>query len=403
MKKIAVIGTVGLPANYGGFETLVNHIVKNLGRKYAFTVYCTTKRYRKEERKNSFMNARLKYIPLEANGVQSVLYDSLSILHALFYADVLLVLGVAGAWVLPFVYLFTNKKIIVSIDGIEWKRQKWNGPAKLYLWIAEKIAVKFSHIDISDNEAIQDYTAVRYGTLSRIIEYGGDHIMKVESTDNDHEKYPFLKYLYAVKVCRIEPENNVHEVLKAFSEVNKMYFVIIGNWSNSKYGRELKEQYSSCTNIFMIDPIYDQRTLDLIRGNAILYIHGHSAGGTNPSLVEAMCLGLPVIAYDVSYNRATTENKALFFKTAEDLRDRIDAASFESLKRNAEIMKRIAAKRYNWSLIADKYDMLILECIQKRTKNSLLPDVVRQDYEILKKYNAAHLKNVYLFYEKTNH
>ena len=402
MKKVAIIGTVGLPANYGGFETLVNHIVKNLGKKYDFTVYCTTKKYKREERKRSFLNAKLKYIPLEANGVQSILYDALSILHALFYADVLIILGVAGAWILPFVYLFSNKKIIVSIDGIEWKRQKWNGIAKLYLWIAEKIAVKFSHRDISDNEAIQDYTAIRYGTLSRIIEYGGDHIIKVESTDADHDHYTFLKYLYAVKVCRIEPENNVHEVLEAFSEVNKMYLVIIGNWNNSQYGRTLKQQYSSYNNIFLLDPIYDQRTLDLIRGNAILYIHGHSAGGTNPSLVEAMYLGLPVIAYDVSYNKQTTENKALYFKHAADLKNTINITSLENLKKNAEIMHKIATRRYTWKLIAEKYDALIIECLQEKIKNSLSPRIVKYNYEILKKHHAAHLKNSYAFYEKRN-
>ncbi|MFM6306803.1 MAG: DUF1972 domain-containing protein, partial [Dolichospermum sp.] len=114
----------------------------------------------------TYKNAQLKYIPLDANGAQSILYDSISIAHALFYADVLLILGVAGAWLLPFVRFFTKKKIIISIDGIEWKRNKWKGLAKCYLWWVEKLAVKYSHIDISDNESIQDYTALRYGSLS---------------------------------------------------------------------------------------------------------------------------------------------------------------------------------------------------------------------------------------------
>lgn len=368
--------------------------------KYEFTVYCTTHKYKKEERQKTFMGARLKYIPLNANGAQSIFYDSLSILHSLFYADVLLVLGVAGAWILPFVYLFTNKKIIVSIDGIEWKREKWNPLAKLYLWIAEKIAVKFSHIDISDNESIQDYTAVRYGTLSRIIEYGADHVMQIESTDEDHEVYPFLKYLYAVKVCRIEPENNIHAVLKAFSETNKMYFVIIGNWNNSAYGRNLKQLYSSCPNIFMLDPIYDQRTLDLIRSNAILYIHGHSAGGTNPSLIEAMYLGLPVLSFDVSYNRTTTENKALYFKNTEDLKTIINTTSFEQLKKSANIMKTIALRRYTWNLITQKYDALIQECLAAKTKKMIFADVIKTDEKILNQHQAAHLKHGFLFYEK---
>ena len=113
-KKLSIIGTVGLPANYGGFETLADHVVRNLGDDYDITVYCTKKKYSKENRPSTYLNAKLKYLPFDANGAQSIIYDSLSILHSLFYADVLLVLGVAGAWMLPLVRIFTNKKIIIS-------------------------------------------------------------------------------------------------------------------------------------------------------------------------------------------------------------------------------------------------------------------------------------------------
>jgi hypothetical protein len=133
-KKIAIIGTVGLPANYGGFETLTEHLIEDLGQKHTITVYCSGKKYPASARKATYKGANLRYIPLDANGIQSIPYDSISILHALFYADVLLILGVAGAWILPFVRWFTNKKIIISIDGIEWKRDKWNWLAKWYLF-----------------------------------------------------------------------------------------------------------------------------------------------------------------------------------------------------------------------------------------------------------------------------
>jgi glycosyltransferase involved in cell wall biosynthesis len=279
-KKLAVIGTVGLPAKYGGFETLADHLVQNLGDQYDMTVYCSGKKYPADQRQEQYQKARLTYLPFDANGIQSIPYDTLSILHALFYADVLLILGVAGAWILPFVKLFTRKRIIVSIDGIEWKRDKWSLFAKWYLWWAEKIAVKYSHIDISDNESIQDYTAVRYGSLSRIIEYGADHTMEAKPTTEDKKKYPFLKLPYAIKVCRIEPENNIHEVLEAFSRLPKHKMVIIGNWNNSEYGKNLRKTYDHCKNIFMLDPIYERRTIDMLRCNALVFIHGHSAGGT---------------------------------------------------------------------------------------------------------------------------
>ena len=400
MKNVAIIGTVGLPANYGGFETLASHIVSNLSDKYNFTVYCSGKKYPKTQRQSNFKKAKLAYLPFNANGIQSIIYDTISIVHALFYADVLLILGVAGAWLLPFVKLFTNKRIIVSIDGIEWKRDKWNKLAKMYLWFAEKLAVKYSHIDISDNESIQDYTAMRYGTLSRIIEYGGDHVQYVESTKADHEKYPFLKLLYAVKVCRIEPENNVHLVLEAFTKIKNRYLVIVGNWDNSEYGRNLKKLYSNHKNLFLLNPIYDQRTIDLIRGHAILYIHGHSAGGTNPSLVEAMNLNLPVLAYRVSYNKTTTENRADYFSTSNDITEYVLRSSMEKLRANSTTMRAIADRRYRWNVIASKYDALIQEALVMEEKQVIIPIISsRLDNHLLSNAQLGHLKYNHMFFE----
>jgi len=391
-KKVAIIGTVGVPANYGGFETLAEHIIENLAELHELTVYCSGKRYPKKYRKDLYKGANLKYIPLDANGIQSIPYDTFSILHALFYADVLLILGVAGAWVLPFVRWFTNKKIIISIDGIEWKRQKWNLLSRWYLFWAESMAVKYSHIDISDNESIQDYTAARYGTLSRIIEYGGDHTLKVPIKPEDKSVYPFLSKPYAFKVCRIEPENNVHWVLEAFSKTDKMPLVMVGNWNKSEYGQELKSLYKDQPNLYIFDPIYDQEKLDLLRSNASLYVHGHSAGGTNPSLVEAMYLGLPVLAYGVSYNRVTTEQKASYFFDVESLINKINNTNFWDWKANGSSMERIAKRRYVWHQIAFKYNLLIEEALKISNKTSIHADTKKIPYETLLDLGIAHLK-----------
>lgn len=399
MQKVAIIGTVGLPARYGGFETLADHLVRNMGDNYDITVYCSGRKYPKEERKNKYFGARLVYLPLDANGIQSILYDTLSIIHALFFADVLLVLGVAGAWVLPFVRLFTNKRIIISIDGIEWKRDKWSRPAKLYLWWAEKLAVKYSHIDISDNESIQDYTAQRYGSLSRIIEYGADHTRPASMNNELLTQYPYLRNPYAFKVCRIEPENNIHVVLEAFRKLPKHQLVIIGNWNNSDYGVRLRNEFGSCANIHMLDPIYDQGKLDMIRSNATLYIHGHSAGGTNPSLVEAMYLGLPVFAYHVSYNRTTTEGKAQYFSGSEDLYQLIKNTDYTTLTQLGVTMKEVASRRYTWELIARKYELLVEEALSTSGKSDVAPKVTKAD-NVLKDLQIEHLRHHKMFYEK---
>jgi len=391
-KRIAIIGTVGVPANYGGFETLAEHLIENMTDHYDITLYCSGKKYPKDVRKASYKNARLRYLPLDANGIQSIPYDTLSILHALWYADVLLILGVAGAWILPFVRLFTRKRIIISIDGIEWKRDKWNVLAKWYLFWAESIAVKYSHIDISDNEAIQDYTAARYGSLSRIIEYGADHTLKVPVTATDAEQYPFLALPYAFKVCRIEPENNVHLILEVFANAAKLPLVIVGNWDKSAYGQDLKNTYAQHPNIHILDPIYNQQRLDILRSNAALYVHGHSAGGTNPSLVEAMYLGLPVLAYGVSYNRVTTENQALYFNDKEELKRQIADIYTAKLKTIGQKMERIARRRYTWPLVAQKYGQLVAESLEIAQKPSVFTRISRLPYPDLLQRGAAHLR-----------
>ncbi len=398
--KIAIIGTVGLPAKYGGFETLTDHLVKQLGDKYDLTVYCSGKKYPKKDRPAYHGKARLKYLPLEANGLQSIPYDSLSILHALMYADVLLVLGVAGAWLLPFVKLFTRKKIVISIDGIEWKRDKWSRPAKWYLWWAEKMAVKYSHADIADNESIQDYTAVRYGSLSHIIEYGADHTLSVKIDNADKDAYPFLGKPYAFKVCRIEPENNIHVVLEAFSRISKYTLVMVGNWKNSVYGEQLREQYAAFPNLHLLDPVYDQRKLDMLRGNAYVYIHGHSAGGTNPSLVEAMYLGLPIITFDVSYNRTTTENKAFYFKNADDIVQIVENTRLTDFREKSKQMKEVADHRYTWQVIAGKYNYLFQKVLANKSKIPVEPRLRLIDHNELLGFGIAHLQAHALFYEK---
>ena len=140
LPKLAIIGTVGVPAKYGGFETLVHYLVKNLNKRLDITVYCSEKSYSEEERVPTWNGAKLHYIPLKANGLQSIIYDLWSILHALRYADTLLILGVSGCMFLPIIKMFSKKRIIVTIDGLEWRRPKWNWFAKRFLmFIADRI------------------------------------------------------------------------------------------------------------------------------------------------------------------------------------------------------------------------------------------------------------------------
>jgi len=354
-KQIYIIGTVGVPACYGGFESLVENMLDYTPADVQYTVFCTSKKY--EKKLDTYKGARIIYLDRDANGKDSILYDYESMKIAIKdNADIMLILGVSGCMFLPFIRRKFKGKIITNIDGLEWKRDKWNFFAKWLLHHSEKMAVKYSDVIIGDNKGITDYVKEAYNKESVLIAYGGDHVSKIED-ESLYEKYPFCKEPYSVTVCRIEPENNIHKILEAFSQLPEQQLVMVGNWKNGEYGSELKEKYSQYKNIHLLDPIYESHTINWIRSNANIYVHGHSAGGTNPSLVEAMNFGLPILAFDCVYNRETTENACLYWDNSNDIINimKNENSDFDSI---AKKMKEIGLKEYAWKNIAGKYNSL---------------------------------------------
>lgn len=351
-KKISIVGIVGLPANYGGFETLAEYLVKYTNENYEYTVYCSSKSY--SIKKDHFHNANLKYVNLKANGFQSIFYDMLCMFKSR-KSDVILILGTSGCIILPLLKLITKAKIIVNVDGVEWRRDKWNRLTKIFLKFSEIFAVKYSDNIIADNQGICDLLLKSYNKNSTLIAYGGSHVSKLQLAENLLEKYPFLKEQFSFKVCRIEPENNLELILETYCEL-KNNIVIIGNWSNSIFGKKMFVTYSKYQNIHLLDPIYDPIILNQIRSNCQIYIHGHSAGGTNPSLVEAMFLNLPIICFDVSFNRFTTHNKALYFSNKEQLKSILKNIEGFDLKKISNDLNEIARSQYDWKDIVEKYN-----------------------------------------------
>lgn len=355
MKRVAIVGTQGVPAKYGGFETLVENIMgENCAPGIEYTVFCSAKDY--ETKRAGYKRARLKYISMfHANGMQSIPYDILSMLHCVRGFDTVLVLGVSGGVFLPFFRFLFHNKLIVNIDGLEHTRAKWGGFAKWYLRLSEKLAVRCADIVIADNKVIQRYVEEKYGKSSELIAYGGDHVLRNVSEEKQSSilnEYMLDKKGYALSICRIEPENNCDITLQAFAE-SGMPLVFIGNWNHSSYSKNLRFKYGMIHNIRILDSIYDLDVLYTLRKNCRLYVHGHSAGGTNPSLVEAMFFGCPILAYGVEYNRETTFNMAHYYLDAEQLKELC-----MNVKQNDGDLTDLTYHHYPWKNIIKQYEAL---------------------------------------------
>jgi glycosyltransferase involved in cell wall biosynthesis len=356
-KKVALIGTNGIPAKYGGFETLTEYLARYLNEEFEISVYCA--KTPKNKRLRTYLNSKLIYIPFKANGWQSMVYDALSIIHAFRKTDTLVILGFSGVFAFPLRKIF-KKKIVFNIGGVEWQKVRGNKMfAKLEIaskkWF-ERICVKYSDIVIADNQVIFDYVKERYNTECVLAEYGGDHAVFIPKTTKLIHKYPFLNKDYDISISRAQEDMNIHLLIDAYILLPERNLVIVSNWEISEYGINLKKLHKNkYPNIFLQDAVYNIEELNAIRSNATLYFHTHSLCGTAPSLTEAMSLGLPILCFDVPTNRATTEENSYYFKTPDSLVSIIRKLTKEDIVQLGKSMKSIAQRRYTWKRIIDLY------------------------------------------------
>jgi len=352
-KKVYIVGTNGIPAKYGGYETLTEYLTKYLSAEFDFTVYCSKTQ---ETHLKEYNGAKLKYIPLKANGWQSIIYDFITLFHSAFKADVILYLGPGAGFLIPFLKLFNNN-IIVNHGGLnEWEREKYSGFQRFVAKLGHKYAAISARYNIADGYQLKNSILIEFGADCEVIRYGGDHATKEVVDSSLLIKYPFLVDSYFVNVSRAQIDNNLHLVLEAFKNTPDRKLVIVSNWHVSKYGMELLNSYKDrFPNIIILEAVYLPKEINAIRGNAKVYIHSHSFCGTSPSLVEAMSLELPVFSFDIPTNRETTKDKAFFFKDSDELKNLIISVKDEDLDLNKKEMKSIADNEYTWHLIASKY------------------------------------------------
>jgi len=355
--RVSIVGTNGLPANYGGFETLVSKIHEQLSIKFNLTVYCSKLT---DPKLKYIRDTRLIRLPFRANGIESFIYDFISIFHALIRSDVIIILGLSGGFALPLIKLF-RKKIIYNPGGIESSKVRGiRGLMALENLIKTKFDngfYKAAHFIVLDNESFFK-GMLKYNNKLRLIEYGGEDYNNLGLHTFDIFKE------YDISVSRAQEDMNILMVLEAYVGTDRN-IIIVSNWLSSNYGRYLYNMYSNkYQNILLLNAIYDKAELNKLRSNASVYIHSHTLCGTAPSLVEAMSLGLAVISHDTLANRYTTENSAEYYNNSKELNFLLSKLRKEWIMENKIVMKEIASKRYNWELIANKYIELIDDIIE---------------------------------------
>ncbi|MEM7515399.1 MAG: DUF1972 domain-containing protein [Planctomycetota bacterium] len=373
--RLAILGSRGIPARYGGFETFVEEISKRLVARGAdVTVFCEKER-RARRLPKRFGRVALEHIPTWAPGpLRSLQYDRASWKQAQKARqpfDVVYMLGYGSACFFDPPRKRRGPKLWINMDGLEWRRSKWSGLARRWLAKMEERATKAADLLVFDNEAVREDVLSRWGrggrfgarTDSTVLAYGAPLAPLVASME--HLAHRGLQPGgYDLVVCRSEPENHLLEIARAHAASSaKVPLVVVANTHRgTDYDRRCLALDGE--NVRFLGTVWDSGELLALRRGARAYLHGHSVGGTNPSLLEAMVCGAPTIAHDNPFNREVLGADAFWFRTEAELSRRLDEFEAYPPSRRMEI-GRLARKRaienYDWEEIADRYFDLLCE------------------------------------------
>jgi glycosyltransferase involved in cell wall biosynthesis len=354
--KLAILGTRGIPARYGGFETFAEEVSTRLAeRGVDVTVFCPADSPREDE---TYRGITLKYVLSPKLGpFNEVLWDAKCFYIARRNFDIVYMLGVGGVFAAWIPRLF-GSAVWVNTDGMEWKRTKFSLPQRAYLAFAEALSTVFASRVIADSAAIAAYLCRRYPRLNKVsnIAYGAEIPSKPPDPELLNEWGLQLNDYYIV-VCRLEPENHVLEIVEGFEQSqSQLPLIVLGNIANpNAYVQKLLARRSP--RIRFIGTVYDKAGLAALRYYARAYLHGHSVGGTNPSLLEAMSCSNLVVAHDNPFNREVLGKSGLFFAKPEEIAAWIDAIDRGQVDVNGlreGVLERIRST-YDWDRIADEY------------------------------------------------
>ena len=383
--KIAFVGSRGIPAKYGGAEVFIEEISQKL-MKMGFEVYatCESRRFHTDEH-NGVVRVHAPSIEGKTFTIPTV-NEILSTFYLLLRCrgiDLVYYTAPYGslATIIP---KLLRKKVIVNADGLEWKRPLIRRPylspgwkflsllASRYLKLTERLAVKLSDVVIADSREIKTYLEERYKARNVVfIPYGARKLINpgipAQREDKLLEGFGLCREEYYLTVARIVADNNIHKEIKAYEmSLSNKKFAIVGNFDErDKYTGYLSKLRDNDPRIKFLNPIYDKEVLGILRKNCYAYIHAYEVGGTNPSLLEQMVFGKPILAYDVPFHREVLQDGGIYFRDEDDLAKCI--TMLESGEIDLSQIKRYQAKRieeeYNWDDVAQKYNLLLRQLL----------------------------------------
>ncbi|MBS1601031.1 MAG: DUF1972 domain-containing protein [Bacteroidetes bacterium] len=361
--RIAIMGTRGIPNHYGGFEQLAEHLAPGLARAgHDVTVY--------NSHNHPFQGKQWEGVKIVHcydpeflfGSAGQFVYDLNCILDARERNfDVILQLGYTSSSVWGLLFP-ENVVVIYNMDGLEWQRAKYSRLTRRFLLYAERLAVRFSSFRIADSPVIQEYYSRKYGIGTEYIAYGADVFDSADASVPG--AYGVEPGDYLLLMARMEEENNIEMVLNGFcSSGTTKKMLIVGNMSNG-HGKYLKKKFSDDERVVFAGAIFEQEKVHSLKAFSFLYFHGHSTGGTNPSLLEAMASRALILAHDNAFNRNVLGGDAYYFSSAAGVRELVDGlvrgeAEEEMLRRNFEKV----GECYSWPDVIEKYERFILRSV----------------------------------------
>jgi len=362
--SVLILGTRGIPASHGGFETFAERLALHLvERGWDVGVYCQreVKTVGTRISHETWKGVDLIHVEVAHTGpVATLEFDWHCIRDAVRWDSVCLVLGYNSAVLLPYLRL-GGRKIITNMDGLEWRRSKWSRPVRGWFYANEWIAARVSHRLVADHPAIADHLATRRSRqATAVIPYGGIEVTQAGTAPL--EALGLQPDDYLISVARIEPENSILPIVQAFSRRRRGHkLVVLGTFDRAKPYHQAVLAAASEEVVFP-GAIYESERVQALRFHARAYVHGHTVGGTNPSLVEALWAGNAVIAHDNVFNRWTAGETQFFFENADELDQRIGRVFGEqSSVAQARLAARARAKaEFDWTDVLTAYETELL-------------------------------------------